>query len=593
MKRMCVAAWMLLLTAMLGAQPVPSVMSYQGYVTDASGAPVADGTYSFTFSLYESAAGGSQVWSETHSSVQVQSGLFAVVLGSANPLSFDFTRQYYLGIAPAGGSEYAPRVRLTTSAYSFAARVAERVADPAVLLESEVTAGAGISVTKTGGTLQIAATGSSLLQGDVVGPPDANRIADGAVTAAKIQDACITAAKIVPNIVSSVAGVKNDGGDIALLAGSNITITPDAAAHAITIAATGGSSFALPYKGNAASTSILFDVENAGTGSAGRFSIDNTATTKAALTAQNTGTSSTADAISAFADNGNALQASSSGDVSATITATNSGSGPVASFSKSSSSTGDIVQVSSVGGAGRGVSVTYSGTEAGVYVDNNAAGDGVEVRQDGTGKGAYLHIENTSTTMPALHALSKSTSSGGHAVVATAQGGSAIHAESDGTAATISAVSTASSLTGLVLTLGNPATVYSVNRSGDVWANGTSEARHFEANNSLGGSATPVEGAIYKDNVCGAWARINGAGTQLAAFGCTASRVSTGHYRFEYKNTFLSTYDAVPVANAMNSASPIVCVISLNSDNACEVKTYNLSGVLTDCSVNLVVFGRP
>ncbi len=51
----------------------------------------------------------------------------------------------------------------------------------------------------------------------------------------------VAAAEIAPNIVSSLDGVSNDGGDVDLVAGANITITPNDAANTITIAATGGS----------------------------------------------------------------------------------------------------------------------------------------------------------------------------------------------------------------------------------------------------------------------------------------------------------------------------------------------------------------
>jgi hypothetical protein len=49
-----------------------------------------------------------------------------------------------------------------------------------------------------------------------------------------------TARHVEPNVVSSVDGVVNDEGNIDLVAGANVTITPDDAANTITIAATGG-----------------------------------------------------------------------------------------------------------------------------------------------------------------------------------------------------------------------------------------------------------------------------------------------------------------------------------------------------------------
>ncbi len=49
-----------------------------------------------------------------------------------------------------------------------------------------------------------------------------------------------TAASLEPDVVSSVDGVANDEGDIDLIAGENITITPDDVSNTITIATTGG-----------------------------------------------------------------------------------------------------------------------------------------------------------------------------------------------------------------------------------------------------------------------------------------------------------------------------------------------------------------
>ncbi len=54
------------------------------------------------------------------------------------------------------------------------------------------------------------------------------------------QAGSVTADMVVPNVLSSVDGVTNDAGDVDLVAGTNITITPDDGANTITIAATGG-----------------------------------------------------------------------------------------------------------------------------------------------------------------------------------------------------------------------------------------------------------------------------------------------------------------------------------------------------------------
>jgi hypothetical protein len=50
----------------------------------------------------------------------------------------------------------------------------------------------------------------------------------------------ISADMITPNVLSSVDGVSNDGGNIDLVAGSNVTITPNDANNTITISSSGG-----------------------------------------------------------------------------------------------------------------------------------------------------------------------------------------------------------------------------------------------------------------------------------------------------------------------------------------------------------------
>jgi hypothetical protein len=68
---------------------------------------------------------------------------------------------------------------------------------------------------------------------------------------------------VTPDIVSSIDGVTNDGGDIDLVAGSNITITPNDVANTITIGATGvGDGHSLDAADGSPSNALY--VDNAG-----------------------------------------------------------------------------------------------------------------------------------------------------------------------------------------------------------------------------------------------------------------------------------------------------------------------------------------
>ena len=65
---------------------VPGLMSYQGTLTDSNGVAL-DTTVSMTFSIYTDSVAGTQVWSETQSSVTISHGIFNVLLGNPGLIS--------------------------------------------------------------------------------------------------------------------------------------------------------------------------------------------------------------------------------------------------------------------------------------------------------------------------------------------------------------------------------------------------------------------------------------------------------------------------------------------------------------------------
>ena len=58
----------------------PSAVQIQGVMSTAGGAPVSDGKYSLTFSLYNSQTGGIALWTEVIPSVTVTGGRFESAL---------------------------------------------------------------------------------------------------------------------------------------------------------------------------------------------------------------------------------------------------------------------------------------------------------------------------------------------------------------------------------------------------------------------------------------------------------------------------------------------------------------------------------
>ena len=188
-----VAAVIILTSFSAYAAGVPQMINYQGVLLNGDGIPVS-GTRSIEFLIYDVESAGTAAWSETQSVTTVD-GLFSVLLGSVTPIpaSIFMTPEAYLALRVGSDSEMAPRIRLVSAGYAFQAGNADSLGGrPA---EAFVEAGSTNSV-------------------DVD--------------------------MITPDIISSIDGVSNDGGNVDLVAGSNVTITPDDAANTITISASGG-----------------------------------------------------------------------------------------------------------------------------------------------------------------------------------------------------------------------------------------------------------------------------------------------------------------------------------------------------------------
>lgn len=110
--------------AILSIADVPKLITYQGWLTDNAGTPVADGNYSFQFQIYDAASAGTVKWNSGTRTVSVSDGLFTHILGDSVPLPntlFANDTALWLGVTVGANSEFSPRTRLTSFGYAHQA----------------------------------------------------------------------------------------------------------------------------------------------------------------------------------------------------------------------------------------------------------------------------------------------------------------------------------------------------------------------------------------------------------------------------------------------------------------------------------------
>ena len=211
---------------------VPQLMNYQGKLTQ-TGTCSLDTTITMVFAIYADSTTASYLWTETQNSVKVEDGIFNVILGSITsiPDSVFNGSIRYLGVKVGADNEMTPRKPLVSVGYAFHATTADSAYN--------VVSGGGInsidSVSNPGGDVDLVQQNSITIT-----PNDGNNtIIIGESHSARTDNPHSTTAAQTGALVS-VDGVSNPGGDVDLIAGTNITLTPDVANNNITISSTGG-----------------------------------------------------------------------------------------------------------------------------------------------------------------------------------------------------------------------------------------------------------------------------------------------------------------------------------------------------------------
>ncbi|MHC4499513.1 MAG: hypothetical protein ACYS21_10420, partial [Planctomycetota bacterium] len=222
---------LIFLLCSVSSADVPSMINYQGKLTTASGGCLND-TVEMTFSIYPDTTGSPADWTETQALVAVQNGIFNVLLGSVTPISasvFDGDIKY-LGVQIEADPEMTPLKPMVTTAYAFHCATADSALNASA---AGITSVDGVS--NPGGDVDLIQTDAIT----IVPNDGANTITFGETHSARTDDPhTVTAAQT--GALVSVDGVSNAGGDVDLVAGSNMTITPDDGANTVTFSSTGG-----------------------------------------------------------------------------------------------------------------------------------------------------------------------------------------------------------------------------------------------------------------------------------------------------------------------------------------------------------------
>ncbi|RCK74537.1 MAG: hypothetical protein IGBAC_1485 [Ignavibacteriae bacterium] len=454
---------------------IPRLLSYQGVLTDSLGNPKPDGSYQITFRLYESAVGGSSIWSE-EKTLEIKRGLFSTILGDQNPFDADvkFDKQYWMSLQVASEPELSPRIPLTAVGYSLNSLKADT---------------AGLAITIPDGIV----TTSKIADNSITSA----KIADGTIIGSDFAENSITSPKIASGqVVKSLNGLRDNvylsaiGG--ATINSSNDTIYINAGSggggtgiqgiqntnNTLSITNPNGptatvnlkvplsfsdslNNILFPYTergvlkvSNFGTANSIYGVQtgsgksihglNTGTGIAGMFTIDNASNTNVALSGQTngsgtavyayqTGTGMAAHAlINNSASNMPALRTETNGS-GVSAYAYQTGTGMAGHFhinNTSSSKDALLVETNGQGGSAAKFKITNAsnnnpvinletyGTGYALFANKYTTGTAVEVRNTSTdGRAGWFQINNASNPKDALSGVTNGSGDGIQGIV--------------------------------------------------------------------------------------------------------------------------------------------------------------------------------
>jgi len=130
------------------ADSVPSLINYQGMLTDSDGKSI-EGAKKLEFNIFDSESGGTNIWGpQIFSHVPVIKGMFNVILGTTDvngrPIRNAFNSEHrYLAIKVGDNMNIMPRQRVLSTPYSLIANVARTVEGRTMMIKDNGNVGIG------------------------------------------------------------------------------------------------------------------------------------------------------------------------------------------------------------------------------------------------------------------------------------------------------------------------------------------------------------------------------------------------------------------------------------------------------------------
>lgn len=178
----------------------PTLIPFQGRLTDQAGKPYINGQYTITFTLYPLAVGGEAIWTETHERVGVVNGMVNVFLGSISPLDgVSFAETRHLGITiDADNNRNTPDPEMVPRQMIIPAFWAKQ-ADNANKLE-----GSSWGVILAGGSTNPVTgrlDGTKIADNTI----SQSQIAEGQVVTRNLANAAVTAEKLAVGVIGTLS----------------------------------------------------------------------------------------------------------------------------------------------------------------------------------------------------------------------------------------------------------------------------------------------------------------------------------------------------------------------------------------------------